>query len=130
MEIDRTTPDEMKTKIIKLSSLNADERDAMLAIEQAAHSWLSIKPEWHAGYVHVHMLRVPKDRQGEGYGTAIMRALCAVADARGWTLTVTPSADYGATSVPRLERFYARFGFTHNRRSKRDFATQARMIRN
>lgn len=129
MEIDRMSPDEMSAKMIKLARLNPDDRQAMEAITQAAHCWIGIKPEWHAGYVHIHSLRVPKDRQGEGYGTAIMRALCEIADKRGWTLTLTPSIDFGATSVSRLERFYRRFDFARNRGRKRDFDTQATMIR-
>lgn len=128
MEIDRT-PNEIAAKMIKLASLNPDDGQAREAISQAAHCWVSLSPEWHAGYVRIHSLSVPKDRQGEGYGTAIMRALCTIADTRGWTLTVTPDVTKSITSNPRLVEFYRSFGFRLNRGRKKNFDTQAVMIR-
>lgn len=130
MMLDRTTPDEMTARMIRLSQLNPDNRDAREAIVQAAHCWVTLSPEWTQGYVRISVLRVPADRQGEGYGSAIMRGLCEIADARGWTLTVTPDVTTGITTNPRLIKFYQRFGFRMNRGRAKDFDTQAVMVRN
>lgn len=105
-----------------------DDRNARQFLEQSALSMLRLNQEY-CGYTYVQVLRVPDGQHGHGIGTAVMRALCDVADQRGWTLTVSPSTDYGVSSVGRLEKFYKRFGFKSNRGRGRDFETQATMIR-
>jgi hypothetical protein len=43
-----------------------------------------------------------------------MRDLTAHADANGKTIALTPSKDFGASSVSRLKEFYGGFGFVKN----------------
>ncbi|RRK02384.1 hypothetical protein Ga0100230_004310 [Opitutaceae bacterium TAV3] len=74
-------------------------------------------------------IRVPSDNQGAGIGTAAMRELLSYADAYGKIIALTPSADFGASSVSRLKEFYGRFGFFENKGSQRDFEISESMIR-
>jgi hypothetical protein len=57
-----------------------------------------------------------------------MQQLCDAADAHGWMLVTTPSADFGGSKT-RLTEFYARFGFVPNKGKHKDFATRATMLR-
>jgi hypothetical protein len=58
-----------------------------------------------------------------------MRDLTAFADKHNLTMTLTPSTDFGASSVERLKRFYGQFGFVNNKGRQKDFAISAAMYR-
>ena len=58
-----------------------------------------------------------------------MEDLVNEADRAGKVVALTPSTDFGATSVGRLEDFYRRFGFARNRGPNKDFRTRKFMIR-
>ena len=64
--------------------------------------------------VTLHSVVVPKDQRGQGVGSQFMRDLTAHADANGKTIALTPSKDFGASSVSRLKEFYGGFGFVKN----------------
>jgi GNAT superfamily N-acetyltransferase len=100
----------------------------------SAERWLPtsppvIMPEGTDGYFNIARITVPSQIRGGGIGTGAMEAIAAKADELGVTLTLTPSTDYGASSVARLVRFYRRFGFRPNRGRTADFETRAAMIR-
>lgn len=67
--------------------------------------------------------------KGRGAGTRVMNALIAYADAHGKSIALTPSTDFGGTSVARLRDFYKRFGFVDNKGRNKDFSTREAMIR-
>ena len=48
-------------------------------------------------------------------GSAFMQDLTAHADQYGDTMALSPSKDFGASSVSRLKEFYGGFGFVKNR---------------
>lgn len=98
-------------------------------LEDTSHGMVRLQLESRTGYVYIQRLSVPGDQRGHGIGEAVLGALCVVADRRGWTLTATPSVDLGASSVARLQRWAVRHGFVRNRRGRRDFDTQASMVR-
>lgn len=58
----------------------------------------------------IGVIAVPPELQGQGHGTAVLRRLCAEADARGLTAMCTPTDEYGA-DLDRLHRWYRRHGF-------------------
>ena len=64
---------------------------------------------------HVSAIILKRDHRNMGIGSAIMTEIVRFADQHGQTLILTPSTDYGATSVKRLEKFYSGFGFKVNR---------------
>lgn len=72
---------------------------------------------------------VPKEVRGNGAGTKAMEDLITYADIKGKRILLTPSKDYGASSVSRLTDFYKRFGFIENKGKGRDFSTRESMIR-
>lgn len=72
---------------------------------------------------------VPEGERGMGEGSAFMKELGSIADQHGITITCTPSKDFGATSVPRLKRFYKAHGFVDNKGKNKDYGTRATMLR-
>lgn len=82
--------------------------------------------------VAVASLIVPKTRQGQGVGSAVLAALTAWADEVGATLLLTPGQrdpHHGTTSRARLTRFYRRFGFRPNTGRRKDFSHSYGMVR-
>lgn len=67
--------------------------------------------------------------RGQGAGSRVMQALADYADAAGKRIVLTPSTDFGGSSVARLTTFYKRFGFVENKGRSRDFSTRETMIR-
>ena len=82
-----------------------------------------------SGIAVLSKLVVPQTDRGAGTGSAVMSDIVARADEEGWTLALTPSTDFGGSSLRRLEGFYRRFGFVPNRGRHRDFETTEAMIR-
>lgn len=71
---------------------------------------------WDNGdYFELGKIEVPKNLRGSGVGTEAMERIIARADAEGKDIRLTPSTDFGATSVKRLEKFYRQFGFVKNK---------------
>jgi len=71
---------------------------------------------------------VDKKQRGEGQGSAFMNDLIAHADEKGHMLALTPSSDFGG-SVPRLHRFYSRYGFVPNKGKHKDYSISEAMYR-
>ena len=70
---------------------------------------------WDNGkYLELSKIIIPKERRGEGIGSEIMNIITDYADSRGMKIYLTPSKDFGATSITRLENFYKEHGFTKN----------------
>jgi len=61
---------------------------------------------------------VDKNARGEGAGSKVMQRVCDYADVAGKDIRLTPSKDFGATSVSRLKSFYKRFDFVKNKDNK------------
>ena len=71
---------------------------------------------WDNGdYLELGKIEVPKKLRGSGVGTEAMERIIELADREGKDIRLTPSADFGATSVGRLEKFYRQFGFVKNK---------------
>ena len=83
----------------------------------------------HPEYIYLALIVVNEDDQYAGNGTGFMEDLCEWADSRGKTITLTPSDDYGASSVSRLIKFYKRFGFVANKGKHTDFMHKQYMHR-
>lgn len=81
------------------------------------------------GVVTLSKVVVPKDERGGGTGSQFMGALTAKADAVGARIELTPSKDFGATSVGRLTEFYKGFGFVSNSGRNKDYETRETMYR-
>ena len=71
--------------------------------------------------ITLNKLIVDKDARGSGKGSEYMNTLTEYADATGKRITLTPSKDFGGSSVSRLKAFYKRFGFVENKGKNKDF---------
>ena len=72
---------------------------------------------------------VPKDQRGSGVGSKFMNDLVAYSDSTGKTIKLTPSKDFGASSVSRLKDFYKKFGFVENKGQNKDLSISESMYR-
>jgi len=77
--------------------------------------------------INVSRIVVPEKQKGTG--TSIMNEIIDYADNNSKTITLTPSTDFGATSVTRLKNFYKRFGFVENKGANKNFKFRDTMYR-
>ena len=71
---------------------------------------------WDNGdYLELGKIEVPKSKRGSGVGTEAMQRIVDLADEQGKDIRLTPSTDFGGTSVARLKKFYGQFGFVKNK---------------
>jgi GNAT superfamily N-acetyltransferase len=77
----------------------------------------------------VYKIAVAKNLRGKGFGSEIMDSIADWADSVQALIVLTPSTDFGGTSVNRLRRFYKRFGFVDNAGRKKDFSVSDTMYR-
>lgn len=76
-----------------------------------------------------HLDLVETSIKGSGIGTILMNDLIKFADKNNITLALTPSTDFGATSVNRLKDFYKKFGFVENKGKNKVWNTTSSMVR-
>jgi antitoxin component YwqK of YwqJK toxin-antitoxin module len=80
--------------------------------------------------ITLHKLVVLKNLRKKGYGSNAMRDITNYADMTGKKVVLTPSTDFGATSVSRLTKFYKGHGFVENKGRNKDFEVSHTMYRN
>lgn len=81
------------------------------------------------GVINLSKIEVPKDARGTGIGSDVMNKIVNYADLTGSKIVLSPSKDFGASSVNRLKDFYKRFGFVENKGKSKDFSTRETMYR-
>jgi GNAT superfamily N-acetyltransferase len=74
------------------------------------------------GDLRLTFIGVPRGEEGQGRGTAALRALCGLADEFGYRIVLTAPTE-------ALIAFYERFGFTRNVGPDRDRYLRCRMRR-
>jgi hypothetical protein len=74
-------------------------------------------------------IALPKEDRKSGIGTDVMNELVKFADSQNKTVTLSPSTDFGGTSVSRLKEFYKTFGFVENKGRNKDFSISETMYR-
>lgn len=79
--------------------------------------------------VTLHKVVLPKEARGYGMGTDIMERIISWADINHKTITLTPSTDFGGSSVKRLKSFYKRFGFVENKGRNKNYEISESMYR-
>ena len=72
---------------------------------------------------------VPENMRNQGIGSQVMNDLITHADDANKMITLTPSKDFGASSVDRLRDFYKQFGFVENKGKNKDYAISDTMYR-
>lgn len=82
--------------------------------------------------IHIHHIKVPKEKRKQGIGSAIMKDINDYADQGKKRVTLNPGSKddrHGTTSRNRLIKFYKRHGYVHNKGRNKDFTTSAAMYR-
>jgi predicted GNAT family acetyltransferase len=74
-------------------------------------------------------IEVPKELRKSGVGSNAMQELTGFADKENKTITLSPSTDFGGSSVSRLKDFYKRFGFVENKGRYKDYSISESMYR-
>jgi len=77
----------------------------------------------------IKLSKIVVSEKNMGLGTSVMNDLTNYADNNNKVITLTPSKDFGATSVNRLKTFYKRFGFVENKGRNKDFSYRDTMYR-
>jgi len=88
---------------------------------------LTVQKALH-GY-RISKIVIPKEKRGEGLGSKVMKTITNWADTNKQLLMLTPSKDFGATSVSRLKDFYKQFGFVENKGRNKNFQFMDTMYR-
>lgn len=65
-------------------------------------------------YLELSRIEIPKESRGSGTGSDVMKIITDLADKENKKIYLTPSKDFGASSIKRLESFYKGFGFIKN----------------
>ena len=132
------TDDPAKAKVIALQHLAEDPKYytklASLGLEenyvlQDLENQYGIDLDLYDNGKHLTLSRIsiPKDKRGQGIGSKVMNQITQYADKENKPIYLTPTKDFGASSVNRLEQFYKQFGFKKKDRS--DFSTKETMVR-
>jgi GNAT superfamily N-acetyltransferase len=125
------TTDESKTK----NQTKTDEAQVLEPIEfskQIENEYgviVDLTGNSDKGDLTLSRIEVPKDERSTGVGSKAMEAIIKYADSIGRRIVLTPSIDFGGTSVNRLKEFYKKFGFVENKGKNKDFSTKDSMYR-
>jgi GNAT superfamily N-acetyltransferase len=79
--------------------------------------------------MHISSIKVPKNERGLGIGSKVMKEIIDFADKNELICTLSPSRDFGASSMDRLRKFYGKFGFVRNLGRNKDYRFMEAMIR-
>lgn len=77
----------------------------------------------------IKKLVVDKAIRNQGQGTEVMERIIEWADKNKTTILLTPSKDFGASSINRLVRFYRQFGFIKNKGKNKNYEYSELMFR-
>jgi GNAT superfamily N-acetyltransferase len=81
------------------------------------------------GDLTLSRIEVPKGQREKGIGTKVMEEITKYADENGKRIILSPTKEFGATSVDRLRAFYKGFGFVENKGNNKDFTIKELMYR-
>lgn len=95
-----------------------DVSQALTTIEK---NWKRKHPDMKLSFSHsprsntirVDNIRIPKEKQGQGIGSRVIKGISNVAKRNNIPVTLTPEPDKGKKQA--LDRFYKKHGFTKNK---------------
>ena len=65
-------------------------------------------------YLQLSKIKIQKGDRNKGIGSKVMSRITDYADTQNLKIYLTPSKDFGATSISRLNKFYKNFDFVKN----------------
>lgn len=74
------------------------------------------------------LIRVPKDKQGQGIGKKVLQDIISIADKNSVILALTPTSEFGSNKN-KLVSLYKQFGFKDNKGKDKDYSISETMIR-
>ena len=119
---------EVKPTEVKESKINPIEFSK--TIEDKYGITIDLTGDVEKGDLTLSKIEVPKEQRGKEIGTKAMEDIIKYADENNKRIVLTPSTDFGGTSVKRLKQFYKKFGFIENTGKNKDFTTKETMYRN
>ena len=117
--------DEEKKEVYGLISGKVQENYVLQDLEKQHNIDLDLYD--NGKYLTLSRISIPKDKRGQGIGSKIMNQIIQYADKENKRIYLTPTKDFGASSVNRLEKFYKQFGF--KKKDKSDFSARETMVR-
>ena len=111
-----------------------------MKIKELLESIQTVKQQWDNlgidhfmyesnGIINLSQIVLAKKSRGSGIGSQAMQLLTKYADDTNQTITLTPSKDFGASSVTRLVEFYKKFGFVLNKGKNKNYQISEVMYR-
>jgi predicted GNAT family N-acyltransferase len=88
--------------------------EGMVLLELEAEYNIKLDIYDNGKWLTLSRIVVPKELRGSGIGSKVMERIVAFADNANKKIYLTPSKDFGATSLTRLKSFYKEFGFIKN----------------
>lgn len=79
--------------------------------------------------INLSKISVDPKQRNQGIGTQVMNDIIQQADNTNAIVTLSPSVDFGGTSVARLKDFYKEFGFVENKGKNKDLSISETMYR-
>jgi len=65
-------------------------------------------------YLQLSKIKIQKEDRNKGIGSKVMSRITDYADTQNLKIYLTPSKDFGATSISILNKFYKNFDFVKN----------------
>jgi ribosomal protein S18 acetylase RimI-like enzyme len=79
--------------------------------------------------INLSKISVDPKQRNQGIGSQVMKDIIQQADNTNAIVTLSPSVDFGGTSVARLKDFYKEFGFVENKGRNKDLSISETMYR-
>ena len=98
-------------------------------IEKKYNVTLDLLGKLEKNDISLSKIVVPEGKRGEGVGTKVIADIIEYADRNNKRIVLTPTKEFGATSVKRLKDLYKKFGFVENKGKNKDFTTKELMYR-
>ena len=125
------TPDQLLAyKPIEVKENKLEPIEFSKIIEDKYGIIIDLTGDTKKGDLTLSRIEVPKEQRGKEVGTKAMEDIIKYADENNKRIVLTPSTDFGGTSVKRLKEFYKKFGFIENTGKNKDFTTKETMYRN
>lgn len=105
----------MSIKINRFEYFTSKQNESFILSDLETKYGVEIDLWDNGSYLELSKIYVPKNNRNEGLGTSIMTEITEYADKHNKIIRLTPSTDFGGTSIIRLMNFYSKFGFVKNK---------------
>jgi GNAT superfamily N-acetyltransferase len=112
-----------------LGTVNPERLNELVDIWKSRGIDIQAYPNRTGDSISLSKIVVPKTLRNKGIGSAFLNDLISHADESGAKITLTPSTDFGASSISRLKDFYKKAGFVENKGKNKDYEISDAMYR-